>query len=125
MRLPNKILNKCMILPTLVLAYILLSHWAYQCAEKTVTMLRDKFPMLKKYILALTPFAFVTVVTSLALLLQLALCFYIFLLGRALSNPLLYKVLYFDVSALNPLQTLKWSACGMLAAAPTAAGGMS
>ncbi len=105
-----------MILPTLVVAFLVLVFWTASLVKKIILNICTKYPKMEKYALAITPLMFVVLVCALVFAVQLTICVYIFVLGRVLSTPLLYKVLYIDVSALSPLQTAKWGFLSVVAA---------
>jgi hypothetical protein len=106
-----------MILPTLVVAYMVLAFWVMRLVNVLVKKLCKMLPKVEKYALAVTPLVCAWTNVGLVLTLQVLLCIYIFYFGKAIgAGQNLYKVLCMDVSALNIIQTIKWGVCSFVAA---------
>ena len=90
-----------MILPTLVLAYVILALWVKTLVEMAIVKLSAKYPKAEKYLLTATPLIYFIIVFvlvfTLQLLLQLMMWLFTIVVLRS-TNVTLIKTLVFDTS---------------------------
>eukprot|EP00798_Chlamydomonas_sp_ICE-L_P019600 gene19600-26283_t len=105
-----------MIIVPLVLAYLIVNVWTFRILKTLLDKVLKRYPVLAKYLATIVPLLFVLISALIVFLLQLMFMLYIYILAIPFKAQILFKLLYFDSSALNPFQTLKWVALGIVLA---------